>query len=65
MNPLLTLWLMILSLSIILSGVFWLAENHSDIFGNFYFLTGTFFGGYGLYFLITWLRKRNRKKPAA
>lgn len=63
MNPLLGLWLLVLSLSIILSIVFWLAENHSDIFGNFYVLTGAFFGLYGLYILINWLVKRNRKKP--
>ena len=63
MNPLLSLWLLVLSITVILSGVFYLAENYSHIIGNFYFLTGAFFGSYGLYVLVNWLIKRNRKKP--
>lgn len=63
MNPLLTLWLFVLSSTIILSGIFYLAENYAHIVGNFYFLTGAFFGSYGLYVFVTWLMKRNKKKP--
>ncbi|MCG3115684.1 MAG: hypothetical protein LLH30_08410 [Candidatus Manganitrophus sp. SA1] len=64
MNPLLTLWLLVLSSTIILSGIFFLAENYSHIIGNFYFLTGAFFGSYALYILVQWLVRRNRKPPA-
>lgn len=65
MNPLLTLWLLVLGSTILLSGVFYLAENYSHIIGNFYFLTGAFFGSYILYFLINWIIKRNRKNPTS
>ncbi len=61
MNPLLTLWLLVLGSTILLSGVFYLAENYSHIIGNFYFLAGAFFGSYILYVLINWVIKRNRK----
>jgi hypothetical protein len=64
MNPLLTLWLFVLGSTILLSGVFYMAENYSHIIGNFYFLAGAFFGSYLLYTLINWLIKKNRKNPA-
>lgn len=41
-----------------------MAENYSHILGNFYFLIGAFFGSYGLYILVQWLVRRNRKPPA-
>jgi len=63
MNPLLTLWLFVLGSTILLSGVFYLAENYSHIIGNFYFLTGAFLGSYLLYTIINWIIKRNRKNP--
>lgn len=63
MNPLLTLWLLVLGISVILSGVFYLAENYSHIIGNFYFLIGAFFGSYFIYLGINWWVK-SRKKTA-
>lgn len=63
MNPLLTLWLLVLSVTILLSVIFYMAENYSHIIGNFYFLIGAFFGSYFLYILVTWLIQKNRKKP--
>ncbi|HLG21921.1 MAG TPA: hypothetical protein VI382_03840 [Candidatus Manganitrophaceae bacterium] len=61
MNPLLSLWLLVFSSALILSGIFYLAENYSHIIGNFYFLAGAFFGSYGLYLFISWVMRRNRK----
>jgi uncharacterized membrane-anchored protein len=65
MNPLLTLWLLVLGSTILLSGVFYLAENYSHIIGNFYFLAGAFFGSYILYIVINWLIRKSRKKSTS
>ncbi|MFQ5780524.1 MAG: hypothetical protein ACE5J1_02565 [Nitrospiria bacterium] len=62
MHPLLTLWLMVFASTVVLAGVFYLAENYSHIIGNFYFLAGAFFGSYVLYLVIGWLIHR-KKKP--
>ncbi|MBI3802833.1 MAG: hypothetical protein HY282_03635 [Nitrospirae bacterium] len=63
MNPLLILWLLVLSITLILSVIFYMAENYSHIIGNFYFLIGAFFGSYFLYMFVNWLIKKKRKKP--
>lgn len=64
MHPLLTLWLLVLVSAVLLSGVFYMAENYSHIIGNFYVLIGVFFALYALYFFISWLADRHRKKSA-
>jgi len=64
MKPLITLWLLVLGSTVALSGFFYLAENYAHIIGNFYFLTGAFFGAYFLYVVISRLMNRNRKKEA-
>jgi len=64
MHPLLALWLIVFGSTVILSGVFYLAENYSHIFGNFYFITGVSFGSYFLYLLISWLVHRKKKKTS-
>ncbi len=61
MNPLISLWLLVFACSVILSGFFYLAENYSHIIGNFYFITGTLFGGYLLFSLVSWMIRRNKK----
>lgn len=61
MHPLLTLWLLVFGSTVVLSGVFFLAENYSHILGNFYFLVGAFFGSYFLYIMIGWLIHRKKK----
>lgn len=62
MNPLISLWLLVLGSTIALSGFFYLAENYSHIIGNFYFITGAGFGSYFIYILISRLINRSRKK---
>ncbi len=64
MHPLLTLWLLVLVISVLLSGVFYMAENYSHIIGNFYVLIGVFFGLYVFYVFISWLADRRRRQSA-
>lgn len=62
MNPLITLWLIVLGSTVLLSGFFYMAENYSHIIGNFYFLTGVVFGSYILYVVVNWVLHKNKKK---
>ncbi len=62
MNPLLTLWLLVVASAIVLAGIFYLAENYSHIVGNFYVLLGFFIGAYILYALLSWIFRRRSKK---
>lgn len=62
MNPLITLWLFVLGLTVVLSGFFYLAENYAHIIGNFYFLIGAFVGSYIIYIFVNKMMHRNRKK---
>ncbi|MFQ5598743.1 MAG: hypothetical protein ACE5GK_11925 [Nitrospiria bacterium] len=64
MNPLVTLWLIVLGSTIVLSGFFYLAENYAHIIGNFYFILGAFIGSYILYIVVNMYLHRNRKKGA-
>ncbi|MEK7286154.1 MAG: hypothetical protein AAB035_02515 [Nitrospirota bacterium] len=61
MNPLLTLWLMVLTICSVLAGVFYMADHHPDIIGNFWFLLSVFLIGYGLYILINWISTKKNK----
>jgi hypothetical protein len=63
MNPLLVLWFLVFGSAVILSVIFYLAENHADIFGNFWVLLGILIGGYVLFSLTGWMIKRLRKPP--
>ncbi len=62
MNPLLTLWLLVLGMSVLLGGVFYLADHHLETVGNLWFLLSVFFGSYGLYILINWIIQRRKRK---
>lgn len=62
MNPLITLWLIVLGSTVVLSGFFYLAENYSHIIGNFYFIAGTGLGIYLIVILGKWLSYKNKKK---
>ncbi len=64
MRPLINLWLMVLASTIVLSGVFYLAENYAHIIGNFYFLMGVGLGVYAILIFSKWLSHKNRKKTA-
>ncbi len=63
MNPLLVLWLLVFGSAVVLSAVFFLAENYTHIFGNFWVLLGILLGGYGVAALIGWMLKRLRPPP--
>ncbi len=62
MNPLISLWLLVLGSTLALSGFFYLAENYAHIIGNFYFLIGAVFGSYIIFILVKRLLNRNTKK---
>jgi len=64
MNPLITLWLLVAGSALLLSGVFFMAENYPDVIGNFYFLVGVLGGGYILYNLVHWIIGKCTGKPA-
>jgi len=59
-NPLLRLWLLVLASVILLSGIFYMAENYAYIIGNFYVLLGIFFTIYFLYFFVHFLLDKKR-----
>jgi len=65
MNPLLTLWLLVLGSAVALSVIFYLAENYAHIVGNFYVLLGLLLGGYLLYGLIGWIMRRGDDKSSS
>ena len=62
MNPLITLWLIVLGSTVLLSGFFYMAENYSHIIGNGYFLIGAVFGSYILYMVLSRVLHKNKKK---
>ncbi len=62
MNPLLTLWLLVLGSAVALSGIFYLAENYAHIFGNFWVLLGILLSGYLISGLVDWIRRRGQGK---
>lgn len=62
MNPLLQLWIFVLTISVLLAGVFYMVDHYPYIIGNFYFLLSVFLVSYGLYLFINW---RNAKKKKA
>lgn len=65
MNPLFTLWLLVLGSAVALSIVFYLAENYPHIVGNFYVLLGLFIGGYLLWSLVGWIARRGDGKSSS
>jgi hypothetical protein len=65
MNPLMVLWLLVFGSAVILSAVFFLAENYAHIFGNFWVLLGILLGGYALVASIGWMVERIRKRPVS
>jgi len=64
MNPLFTLWFLVLGSAVALSVIFYLAENYTHIIGNFYVLLGVLLGGYLLYGLVGWIMRRGDGKSA-
>ena len=61
MNPLLTLWILVLSVSILLGGVFYLADHYAHIIGNFWVLLSVCLTAYCLYYLIRWIRQKKKR----
>ncbi len=65
MHPLFKLWLLIAGSVVLLSGVFYLAENHAQFFGNFYVLMGIWIAGYWVFALARRIIRLSRKRGSA
>jgi len=61
MNPLFKLWLLVLTVSVTLAGVFYLVDHYPHIIGNFYFLLSVFLIVYVLYCVINWISTKKSK----
>lgn len=62
MHPLLILWILVLAVSTLLGGVFYLADHYAHIIGNFYVLLSIILCGYGIYSFFSWMNKRKNQK---
>ncbi len=61
MNPLLKLWILVLTVSVLLAGVFYMADHYPHIIGNFYFLLSVLIFFYCLYLFTNWITQRKKK----